>query len=95
MTTHPGDGWQPIATAPKDGTRFRGALYWPTPTIYKRMATSVLREPAPGVEYRYPALVFWHEGAWRSAPPDCLMEQDQLYAWQSIELPEPPPKDKV
>ena len=75
--------WQSMQTAPKDGTRIIGALYWPTLQTYKRFAETVLKEPVPGVTYNYIAETFWHDGAWHVAPLNQLIDQDSIYAMEA------------
>lgn len=84
--------WQSIETAPKDGTRFLGALYWPTPLAFKRL--SDIGGPAKNVTYHYASVSYMHDGKWHIQNHAELIDQDSLYAWCPIDLPPPPKESK-
>lgn len=88
----PQSKWLPISEAPRDGTRFLGAFYWPSKAAIKRLEK--IGGTAEGVTYHYGVATYWHDGKWHIQNHAEVSDQDSLYAWQPIELPQPP-EDEV
>lgn len=80
--------WQPSETAPKDGTRFLGAINWPSPEAHKRLKD--IGGPAPGAIYHFAAVTYMHDGRWYIQNHSEITDQDSLYAWCPVELPPAP-----